>query len=133
VVFVLDRSISMGPSGALDAARREVVASLRALAAGTRFQVVAYSRLAELPPVEPRAALLEAPQAVEAVARWLGELTAEGGTDHVRAVRRGLLFRPEVLYLITDEIGLTPRDLAEVARRNQGRTAVHVVHIAHGR
>jgi hypothetical protein len=133
VVFVVDRSISMGPSGALAAARREVLVSLRALPAGARFQVVAYSKWAELPPVEPREEMLPAtPETVEAVARWLEELAPEGGTDTVRALRRGLLFRPEVLYLITDAGDLDLPDVNLITRLNAGRTAIHVVELAQG-
>jgi len=44
---VIDRSISMATSGALSRAKRELVASLRALPADARFQVIVYSHFAQ--------------------------------------------------------------------------------------
>src|SRR5207302_4579733 len=43
IVFVIDRSISMGLSGGLEAAKRELLASLEGLPAATRFQLVFYN------------------------------------------------------------------------------------------
>src|SRR5579875_280015 len=43
VVYVLDRSVSMGLARKLDFARRELIASLRHLPATIRFQVIAYN------------------------------------------------------------------------------------------
>ena len=47
LVFVVDRSMSMGVHHALDYARREVLAHLDRLPASSRFQVIAYNRLAD--------------------------------------------------------------------------------------
>jgi hypothetical protein len=133
VVFVLDRSISMGPSGALAAARREVLSSLQALPPETRFQVVAYNKRVESSPVQPRDGLLPAtPEAVAGVAGWLEGLAAEGGTDHARALLRGLIWRPEALYLVTDADDLAEADVNRITRINAGRTAIHVVELGRG-
>src|SRR5205823_205188 len=47
VVYVIDRSLSMGLSGALGAAKREVIRSIETLPDTMRFQVIFYNRRAE--------------------------------------------------------------------------------------
>src|SRR5262249_17807209 len=47
IVYVIDRWVSMGISGGLDAARRELLASLAHLPEAARFQVILYNRAAE--------------------------------------------------------------------------------------
>jgi hypothetical protein len=51
IVYVIDRSASMGPSGALAAAKRELLASLSRLPPTARFQVIAYSSRVEPIPI----------------------------------------------------------------------------------
>ena len=47
IVYLVDRSMSMGPSGALATALQEVAASLKSLPPNVLFQVIPYNRLAE--------------------------------------------------------------------------------------
>jgi hypothetical protein len=130
VVFLVDHSLSMEPSGALDAALAEVVASLRRLPATTWFQVIPYNRAAEPLPLDRRGGLVVADAAtVERAARLLDEVRAGGGTDHAHALRRGLLLRPEVLYLVTDGNGLSLEEMHAITRLNAGRTVIHVVEL----
>src|SRR5262249_32318826 len=94
VVFVLDRSISMGPSGALAAARRELLACLLALPSSLRFQVIPYNRRAEPLRIAGRQELIPAtPDTIQSAVRQIRELCPEGGTDHLGALRRGLALR----------------------------------------
>jgi hypothetical protein len=133
-VYVLDRSVSMGPSGALEAACAELVASLRKLPPAARFQVIAFNRHAEPLLVRRQSGLLPAdPATVEEAAGLLAALDASGGTDHAAALRRGLLLRPEVLFLVTDAADLSPEEVLALTRLNQGRTAVHVVELGRSR
>jgi hypothetical protein len=131
VVYVLDRSLSMGFHGALARARREVLASIRRLPPAARFQVVAYNRDAEPLCLDGRSELL-APDAdtLSRVAGAISALRASGGTDHGRALRRGLAFRPDVLFLLTDadEIGLD--DVRGVTRLNARRAVIHAVELS---
>jgi hypothetical protein len=128
VVYVIDRSMSMGLSDTLKLACREVVASLRNLPAGASFQVFPYNEYNE--PLLPGDLLPAEPATVGQAVRKLGELTASGSTHHARALRRALLLRPDVLFLVTDADDLTPADVQAVTRLNQGRTALHVVELS---
>jgi hypothetical protein len=128
VVFVIDRSASMGLAGRLDRARREVAASLRLLPPAARFQVIAYHRAAEPVRVDGRDGLLPAtPAAVAAAGAALDRLTAEGSTDHVLALKAALTLRPDVIYFLTDEDDLTWADVRAVTRLNGGRACVHAL------
>jgi hypothetical protein len=132
VVYVLDHSVSMGPSGALEAARREVLASLRQLPAGVRFGVIPYNRYAEPLPLGPGALVPADAVTIARAAQLLADLRAEGGTDHARALRSGLALRPDVLFFVTDADDLNPAEVQAVTRCNAGRTAIHVVELGGG-
>src|SRR5262249_19167191 len=130
VVFVIDRSLSMGLSGALMKARDELLACLNALPPAARFQVVWYSGGAEPLPRGGADGLLPAdPATLRRVAALVGAVRAESDTDHLKALRCGLAFRPGVLFLVTDGDELTDRQVREVTRFNAGRTAIHVIDV----
>lgn len=88
IVYVLDRSSSMGLNGLLTRAGRELLASLEQLPATTQFQVLVYNRSVELLPRGPRDWRSAGPEPRRAVALALQTLAAEGGTDHGPAVQR---------------------------------------------
>jgi hypothetical protein len=132
VVYLIDRSVSMGPSGALETARKELLASLRHLPPATRFQVILYNRRAQPLVIDRRTDLLMAsPETVEAVARIMADLQPSGGTDHAQALRAGLVLRPDVLYLVTDADELGLAEVLAVTRFNQerSRSIIHVVEL----
>jgi hypothetical protein len=130
VVFVLDRSMSMAQFGALDAARAELLACLRALPATTRFQVIPYNGFAQPLRVGSETGLLRADAAtLKQVSRLLAELRPSGGTDHPRALRCGLMLHPDVLFFLTDADDLSLSEVGELTRLNQGRTAIHVIEL----
>jgi hypothetical protein len=134
VVYLVDRSISMGPSGALVAARKEVAASLHTLPPGVLFQVVPYNRLAEPLQLDGRRDLIPAELGtVERALRLLDEILPEGATDHARSLRRALLLRPDILFLLTDAGDLHPADVPALVRLlSQGGAILHVVELARG-
>jgi hypothetical protein len=135
VVYVLDRSISMGFGGALTAARRAVLDGLRRLPADVRFQVVAYNRRAEPLTLLGRKAL--APATADArrqAAQALADLQPLDGTDHFRAVERALAFRPDMICLVTDAGELSLTEVETLTRLNrrvtEGRTCIHAVELS---
>lgn len=130
VVYVIDRSSSMGPGGLLEAATRELCASLARLPPATQFQIILYHDQPEA--LFPgRAALLPATAAnVQRAARLLVEVRAEGGTDHLRALRLALSLGPEVIYLLTDADDLSNADRHEVTRLNRGRAVIHTIELS---
>jgi hypothetical protein len=125
VVFVLDRSLSMGLRDAFQRARREVLAYLGQLPPTARFQVIAYNRQAE--PLFGNALLTAEPGTLQRVRSVLEALPPKGSTDHGNALRRGLLLRPDVLYFVTDANDLNLKEVLEATRSNQWATAIHVI------
>ncbi len=131
VVYVIDRSSSMGLNGGFSAARRELLASLARLPASVRFQVIVYNRDAVPLRLDGRSELLPATDALkDEAARLLGGLMPAGKTDHLEALRRGLALEPDVLFLVTDADDLTPQQVRAVTLLNQGRTAIHAIELS---
>jgi hypothetical protein len=60
-------------------------------------------------------------------------LTPSGNTNHGQALRRGLLFRPDVLYFITDADNMDPAEVADVTRFNRWRSVIHAVELSERR
>jgi hypothetical protein len=128
VVFVLDRSASMGLDGRLDRARHELADSLRQLPPTARFQVIAYNKAAEPVRVPGTYGLLPAtPVNVAAAIVAVGSMPAEGGTDHRQALQTALALGPDVIYFLTDEDDLEPRDVQAVTRLNHNRVSIHAL------
>ena len=99
VVYVLDRSSSMGVDGLLHRAIDALTASLDQLGPDVRFQVVAYnggttSLSNDLLPATPAN--------VERAAHWLKGLPAEGQSRHKAGFQEALGWRPDALLLLTD-------------------------------
>ena len=112
IVYVLDRSASMGPDGLLRRAVEAVLASLDQLGPDTRFQIVAYNGGTSMLAREPVA---PSPAARDRAADWLRGLPAEGRSDHRAAFREALSMRPDEVYLLTDADDLEESDVRSVA------------------
>ena len=130
VVYVLDRSMSMGIHGALARAHREVLASLRRLGPTTRFQVIAYNRVAEPLHINGQYGLLPSDEdTLRQVAEAVSALRAAGGTDHGRALRRAITFHPDLIYFLTDADDVSLVDVKTVTRLAAHRTVINAVEL----
>jgi hypothetical protein len=129
VVYVIDRSASMGLNGALAVARRELCRSLQNLPATARFQVVVYNRSAETLPLGGTGLVEAAPANVRRAVALLEELQPTGGTDHWPALLRALSLHPDILFFLTDADDLTPELLRRVTQLNRGRSVIHAVEL----
>jgi hypothetical protein len=128
VVFVLDRSASMGLDGRLDRARRELADSLRRLPPSARFQVITYNKVAEPIRIAGTAGLLPAtPTMIEYVIAAVNRLPAEGGSEHLKALTEAVKSGPDVVYFLTDEDDLELRDVRTVTRINHERVCIHAL------
>jgi hypothetical protein len=133
VVYVLDRSVSMGMDDKLDIACRELLAGLRRLPPSARFQVVAYNSFAEPLLIDGRIELLPAePAIIEQAAFQVRQLSASGDSDHVRALCRALALHPDVLFFVTDADALTLEQVACITSRNAG-TIIHAIELTRRR
>jgi VWA domain-containing protein len=132
IVYLIDCSSSMGPSGALDAARRELLASLHRLPRDVRFQVIVYNSSARALVPQFQEWMCPDPPSLERVESALNELAAEGRTNYAQALQRGLALQPDVLFLLTDADSLPLRLVREVIQRNRRRTVIHVIELTTG-
>jgi hypothetical protein len=133
IVYVIDRSISMGLSGSLDLARRELLASLAGLPENAQFQVILYNRQAEPLNLDGNQGLI--PVTADhrrAAAQLLEAVRAEGSTDHVAALRRALSLHPDTIFLVTDADELTAAQVRALTLLNHGRAAIHTIELRNG-
>ncbi|HEY7329937.1 MAG TPA: hypothetical protein VH592_20040 [Gemmataceae bacterium] len=129
VVYVIDRSVSMGIGRKLDFARQKLIASLRRLPPSMRFQVIDYNDFAESLIVDGQRDLLPAePATVERAISLLQTLDAAGSTNHLAALRRGLDLHPDVIFFLTDADDLKPEVIAAITQRNQ-RSVIHTIEL----
>ena len=134
VVWLIDRSISMGPSGGLERAKRELREALASLPPDAWFQVLFYNQ-----GIEPvRAAgttglLLADPATIEQTLSRLDDFPASGGTNHAAALRAALWLRPDTLFLVTDADDLSERVVRDITRANSGRARLEVVELSRHR
>jgi hypothetical protein len=130
VVYVIDRSGSMGIAGRLALARRELLASMQRLPADTRFQIIPYNRHAEPLRIAGHSGLLPANgRNKEVAARLIDALVPEGATEHVAALKAALRLEPEVIYFLTDADDLRPDEVRALTRLNHGRTTIHAIEL----
>ncbi len=132
VVFLVDRSISMGLSGGLQAAKKELLACLECLPADTRFQVLFYNRAVERIDSAERDGLLANTADIRTLAiRRIETMHAQGGTDHLSAIRAALALEPELVLLVTDGDGLTMEQVRTLTQLNRHRTVIDTLAWGH--
>jgi hypothetical protein len=124
VVFVIDRSSSMGIEGMLPRAIAEAVAAIGQLDGKTSFQVVAYNGGATAAPGDLKTSNPDTRTGVE---RWLKTLTAEGRSDHRAGIREALACQPTHIFLLTDADDLEGREANELGGLLKGKVALDVV------
>ncbi len=128
IVYVLDRSASMGLQQMFARAKRELLESLDRLPPAVCFQVVVYNRSAEVLRIGGKTDLVPAtPENRREAARLLDALVPEGGTDHAPALRRALALKPDVIYFLTDAGDLKPEQTRALTQANRGRSVIHAI------
>jgi hypothetical protein len=133
VVYLVDRSASMGPAGALEHAASAVADSIAALPVETQFQVVCYNRRAEPLPSNQGAWLWQASAQAKATAiDSLHHWRAEGGTDQLSAIRAALSLKPEVIYWLTDGADLTTAEIDSITRSNRRKVVINTIGMGAG-
>ena len=126
--YVIDCSGSMTARGSLDVAKGELLASLGRLSADARFAVVFYNLDAKVfSDPTGRPGLMEAtPSNKGRVRTLLSGVQADGGTDHMLALRTAFALRPEVIFFLTDADLMTRQDVAELVGQ-AGKTRIQAV------
>ena len=128
VVFVVDGSSSMGsigPGGSFETAKRELIASIDALPAATRFQVIVYNRSANTLRINGHTDLV--PASVEnkqAAFVLIRQLEPEGSTNHVLALQQAIILQPEAILFVTDGDGLRADQVRALTVLNRGHSSI---------
>lgn len=138
VVFVIDASGSMYHHNAIAKAKAALVASLNGLDPGQQFQIIFYSetpRVMALKSTPKRQMYFATDLNKTAAHQFIQGIQPDAGTEHLSAIKLGLSFSPEVMYVLTDsgDPKLTPRELDEIHKRNGGRTRIHCIEFGIGK
>jgi hypothetical protein len=133
VVFVLDRSLSMGLHGAFERARAELLNSLHHLPANVQVQVLAYNHQEPHFLLTPEQLLPADIPVINLFAQAIADLMPNGSTHHVNALRRALLLKPDVIYFVTDADDLNLGDVAAIIEANKSGTTIHVIEMTNRR
>ena len=133
VVYVLDRSGSMGLAR-IDAAKRALTASLRALSPRDRVQILAFSD--GCAKFRPRPTLASV-DTIEAAIRWVGRIEADGGTNALEALEAACATpvaakRVRTVLLLTDGHVANDQEILEMTRRMDPATRLFVIGIGAG-
>jgi hypothetical protein len=128
VVFVIDRSLSMGLTDGLKTVKRELSAKLDRLPPGARFQVLFYdSRVECLPSAERDGLFANTEENRRRIRALTDSIRARAGTDHLTALLRALALRPEAVLFITDADDLGRDQVRSITDANAGKTAIHAL------
>ena len=133
-VYVFDRSVSM-EGARLTAAKRELIQSLESLDSTHQFQIIFFNhqvRAWDITGGQNRIAF-GTDRNKELAARWVGSITADGGTDRVGALSRAIGLRADIIFFLTDDdTPMSETDLNQLRRRNRNRTAINAIEFGAG-
>lgn len=133
-VYVFDRSSSMD-GAPLAAAKQQLIQSLESLASVHQFHIIFFNqqlRHFDLGGGARRIAFAS-DRNKKLAARFVGGITADGGTDRLPALRAALQMHPDVVFFLTDADDPMPAsELQEIAELNQ-RAGVVIATIEFGR
>lgn len=101
IVYVLDCSGSMGEYGKFALARAALKSTLFGQPEEVRFQVIVYNSIAQ--PLFPGTTGVPAIRAnIDAAIARIAQHETKGRSNHVEAIRRAAVFRPDVILILTD-------------------------------
>jgi hypothetical protein len=136
-VYVFDRSGSMGGSGrtSLQMVKAELLSSLRNLGETQQFQMIFYNDRPTLfnpSGVAGKLAFGNENNKQRAI-QFIDSIVAEGGTDHLEALRAATGMHPDVIFFLTDgdRPKLTDRELEKVQRWAAG-TIINTIQFCPG-
>ena len=136
-VYVFDRSDSMNwhDRKPLRAAKAELLASLESLERVHQFQIIFYNQKPEIfnPSGQRNKLAFATEQNKRNAHRFVGGITATGGTEHVAALKLAITLKPDVIFFLTDadDPPLSTGQLYDINRRAAGIT-IHAVEFGLG-
>jgi len=136
-VYVFDRSYSMGGPvpRPLDAAKAELIASLKSLEKVHQFQIIFYNDKPERfqGRRQPNKLFFATDRNKAEAEKFIRGITALGGTQHEDALLLAIRLQPDVIFFLTDADRpiLWPGQLADIKRRAVGIT-IHAIEFGIG-
>jgi hypothetical protein len=136
-VYVFDRSGSMGGSGrtSLQMVKGELLKSLRNLGETQQFQMIFYNDRPALfnPSGVPGKLAFGTQSNKQRAIQFIDSIVAEGGTDHLEALRVATGMHADVIFFLTDgdRPQLTGRELEKVQRWAAG-TIINTIRFCPG-
>jgi hypothetical protein len=129
-VFVFDRSLSM-KGAPLVAAKKELLAGVQQLRRLHQFQIVFYNERPKL--MQPPQLQFADENGLSQAASFVASITADGGTDHLAALKVAMRMSPDVIFLLTDadEPPLSAKQLEDV-RQSNGGAVINVIEFKSG-
>jgi hypothetical protein len=131
--YVIDCSGSMMERNSLEIAKRELLASLNQLPPDAEAGVVFYNSTPKMfADPQGHKGLMAATAANKArIKTQLATIAADGGTDHMAALRAALVLKPEVIFFLTDAQLMTNGDVNEILAE-AGPTRIQAVEFGRG-
>ena len=132
-VFVFDRSSSM-EGEALASAKRELIQGIQGLKKTHQFHIIFFNQ-------EPRSFDLGAggrlpfadDQSKRLAEKFVGGITAAGGTNRMTALSMALKTRPDAIFFLTDaDDPLSGSEMESIRRLNGGRTSINTIEFGYG-
>lgn len=137
-VYVFDRSGSMEGYGGrpLAAAKSELIASLENLQSIHQFQIIFYNdkpQVMNLAGYEGRLAFGD-DASKRAAARFVSGIVADGGTQHMEAIKKAVALQPDVIFFLTDadEPQIRPDELAKIRIWNKSEAIINTIEFGAG-
>ena len=140
-VYVFDRSASMGNErySPLQAAKRELKASLQSLQPNHQFQLIFYNQeprmfaFSGMPSSGASQRLAFATEPNKQLAeRFIDGIVADGATEYVPAIEMALSMAPDVVFFLTDAgTPLADSQINRIARANRG-AVLHSIEFGEG-
>ena len=135
-VYLIDCSKSMSGYGALNAAKAELITSISNLKSRHRFQIVFYNHAPMPLSLGGRwgGMFSGSKSDIEFVKNQIHSIPPDGGTNHLYALLRGLAYKPDVVFLLTDatEPGLSRDQLNDVKQSNSSSARIHCIEFGLG-
>lgn len=134
IVYVIDASESMRNHKAMELAKRELLNSLKGLSPTSQFQIIFFNQQnyrIELGGTGNKL-FLASPTNLRHARQLISGIDPCCGTDRMAALTEALNLKPDVIYLLTDADPpeMSAQDLWDVRRKNQRKTAIHIVEFA---
>ncbi len=133
-VYVFDRSSSM-EGAPLATAKQQLVQSLESLSSVHQFHIIFFNQRVRSSDLSGggRRIAFATDRNKKLAERFVGGITADGGTDRLPALRAAVQMQPDVIFFLTDADDPMPAsELAEIAELNR-RAGVVISTIEFGR